>query len=437
MRITRRVNDFMIHVGASSRGDTDMKAVRGINRSIKKANIPGTTVQFGGSSQIVSGKSLAERTILGAFSPERLQDFNLEVPGGGYADVVELGSEQHKAYLKLFKAEKIRVGRKLKKTNNFIILNNRMLDDSLYAVMAPLHEISHSFSAEAGLQQRDFYDPWDKVTSAIDEAIAKPGDFPSYEKAFGAYVDRMKGAGLEEARADSGALSFLVKSGLKETIDEEVTSMSQITGYSGITNWKGYEERLLGPMETIIKGLHAPSGEEEAVKEMMSNLSKQGRITAHTSYHSNLQVPEELEEKLRPLLRKNFLETEEKIRSFRGDEVALEYRGRLTSALTGEEKASMRVGDVVSHNFSSRGAEQVFEAHVGMNKTSLLPAMAEESMSTAGTIVGSGRSTAPEIIERTLKTGATKLSRGGLRTATASTARRTSSRIIKRNGNCF
>ena len=82
MRITRRVNDFMIHVGASSRGDTDMKAVREINRSIKKANIPGTTVQFGGSSQIVSGKSLAERTILGAFSPERLQDFNLEPAGG-------------------------------------------------------------------------------------------------------------------------------------------------------------------------------------------------------------------------------------------------------------------------------------------------------------------------------------------------------------------
>ena len=41
---------------------------------------------------------------------------------------------------------------------------------------------------------------------------------------------------------------------------------------------------------------------------------------------------------------------EERIRSFKGDEVALEYRGRVTSALTGEEKASMRVGDVVSHD---------------------------------------------------------------------------------------
>ena len=355
----------------------------------------------------------------------------------GYADVVELGSEKHKAYLKLFKAEKIRVGRKLKKTNNFIILNNEILDGSLYSVMAPMHEISHSFSAKAGLQQRDFYDPWDKAVSAIDEAFAKPGDFPAFEKAFGAYVDTRSKAGLEEARADSGALSFLVRSGLKETIDEEVTSMSQITGYSGIKNWSGYEDRLREPMESIIRSLHAPTGEEEAIAEMMSNLSKEGRLKAHTSYHSNLQVPEELEEKLRPLLRETFLREEERIRSFKGDEVALEYRGRVTSALTGEEKASMRVGDVVSHNFSSRGAEQVFEAHVGMNKASLLPAMAEESISTAGAIVGSGRSTAPEIIERTLKTGATKLSRGGLRTATASTARRTSSRIIKRNGNCF
>jgi len=82
MRITRRINDFMIHVGASSRSDTDMKAVRGINRSIKKADIPGTTVQFAGSSEIISGKTMAEKTIMRAFSAERLQEFGLEPAGG-------------------------------------------------------------------------------------------------------------------------------------------------------------------------------------------------------------------------------------------------------------------------------------------------------------------------------------------------------------------
>jgi len=354
----------------------------------------------------------------------------------GYADVVELGSEQHKAYLKLFKAEKIRVGRKLRKTNNFIILNNEMLDGSLYSVMAPLHEISHSFSGEASLQKRDFYDPWDRAVSAIDEAFEKPGDFSAYQKAFGAYLDRMERAGLEEARADSGALSFLVKSGLKDTIDEEVTSMSQITGYSGIKNWTGYEDRLRDPMESIIRALHAPTGEEESIAEMMSNLSKEGRLRAHTSYHASLQIPEELEEKLSPLLRETFSKEEERIRKFKGDDVALEYRGRVTSALTGEEKASMRVGDVVSHNFSSRGAEQVFEAHVGMSKVSVLPAMAEESVSTSRAVVKSAAVSAPEIVERSIKSGATKIPKGELR-AIASTARRTSSRIIKRYGNCF
>lgn len=249
MRITRRIDDFMIHIGASARSDTDtnMKAIDNVNQWIKNANISRTSVQFGGSSKVIDGKLLGKKTILGVFNPERLADFGLPVPTGGYQIDLKPGSQAHKQYLKLFKAEKIKVGRKLKKTNNFIILNNRQINNKLYGTMIPFHEISHAFSSEAGLAQRDFNNPFMKALLAFDEANANPGDFPAYERAFGAYLDRMKGAGLEEARADSGALSFFVKSGIKDHIANEVNGralrMQHITGYSNIKSWGlSYEE---------------------------------------------------------------------------------------------------------------------------------------------------------------------------------------------------
>jgi hypothetical protein len=247
MRITRRIDDFMIHVGASARGDTDtnMEAIDNINQYIKNANISRTPVQFGGSSKVIDGKLLGKKTILGVFKPETLADFGLPVPTGGYQIDLPLGSQQRKKYLKLFKAEKIKVGRKLKKTTNFIVLNNKQITNKLYGTMIPFHEISHGFSSKAGLTQRDFDNPFMKAGLAFDEAHANPGDFPAYERAFGAYLDRMKGAGLEEARADSGALSFFVKSGIKDQIIDEANSgtlrMQDITGYSHLQSFKGYE----------------------------------------------------------------------------------------------------------------------------------------------------------------------------------------------------
>ena len=435
MRITRRVNDFMIHVGSSARAETDMKAVKALNSVIKKANIPGTKVHFGGSSQIISGKTMAEKTILGAFSPERLKDFGLPEVDGGYADTVELGGELHERYRALFKAEKIKVGRKINKTNNFIILNSNGISDSIYSAMTPLHEISHTFSAESGLQKRDYYDPWNKLVSAIEEAHKNPGDFTSYNNALSAHIDMMSKAGLEEGRADSGALSFMVRGGLKDIVNDEVADIREITGYSGLDRWKAYEERVGGEFRSIIENLHATTGEEHLVEEMMGQFRKTGRMAAHTSYHSNLQVPEEIEEKVRPLLRESFLREEARIKDFKGVDAADDYRRAMVHSLSNEEKISMRVGDVVSHNFSSRGAEQVFEAHANMVRPSLLPAMAEESISTAGAIIESSASAAPEIAERTLEAGVTRLSRGGLKMF-GSAAKRTSSRIIERNGNC-
>jgi hypothetical protein len=211
----------MIHVGSSARAETDMKAVKVLNSVIKKANIPGTKVHFGGSSQIISGKTMAEKTILGAFSPERLKDFGLPEVDGGYADTVELGGELHERYRALFKAEKIKVGRKINKTNNFIILNSNAISDSIYSAMMPLHEISHTFSAESGLQKRDYHDPWQKLVSAIEEAYKNPGDFTSYNNALSAHIDMMSKAGLEEGRADSGALSFMIRGGLKDIVNDE------------------------------------------------------------------------------------------------------------------------------------------------------------------------------------------------------------------------
>jgi hypothetical protein len=56
-----------------------------------------------------------------------------------------------------------------------------------------------------------------------------------------------------------------------------------------------------------------------------------------------------------------------------------------------------------------------------------MPAMAEESISTASAIISSSKSTTPEIIQRGIEGGSKILHSG---------ASKTSSRIIERNGNC-
>ena len=322
MRITRKIDDFMIHTGASARGDRyTKKAVAAINRDIKDANIPGTKVRFANSFQDVSGKTVAEKTILGLFSPEKVEEFGLpSFEGvGGYQATVTLGSEEHKAYLKLFKAEKIKAGRNLEKTSHFIMLNNEQLNDTLYGRTMPFHEISHAFSEEAGLTQIDYTDTFEVAVSAFEESYAKPGDLTAYHNAFGAYIDRMKGTALEEARADSGAMSFMVKSGLADVINNQTTDVNQFIGYPGLHNWKNYEDQFRGPMDAIIRGLHASKHDlmhdpiaadrfEIEVEGMMYEFEKQGRMAAHTTYHANLQIPKEIDTHVRSLLDKGFEE---------------------------------------------------------------------------------------------------------------------------------
>jgi hypothetical protein len=68
-----------------------------------------------------------------------------------------------------------------------------------------------------------------------------------------------------------------------------------------------------------------------------------------------------------------------------------------------------------------------FLAQSKLVKPSLMPAMAEESISTASAIISSSKSTTPEIIQRGIEGGSKILHSG---------ASKTSSRIIERNGNC-
>lgn len=206
-------------------------------------------------------------------------------------------------------------------------------------------------------------------------------------------------------------------------------------------------KRLLkNGMRTIVKNVHMPRDQifdttaalinaDELIKKDMANFRKQGRLAAHTSYQSTLQIPEELEEQLRPIFQQNILDHEQLIRESIGNDAALEYRNLMSSSLQNEKKASMRVGDIVSHNFSARGAEQVFEAHANLVKPSLLPEMAEESLTTSAAVIGSIKSAAPELMDSTLETGTAKLSRSGLRIF-GTAAKKTSTKIIERYGNC-
>jgi hypothetical protein len=431
----------MIHVGDSARGEINKEVLQNLNRNIQKANIPGTIVHFGGSSQIVSGKTMAEKTVIGVFSPEYIKNFfnaDAENLAGFHIKAGSkfgLDKETQKAYQTLFKYDSIKIGRKLKKAEDFIILNSDYLSNSLHGFNTTFHEIGHAFSSEAGLTYRDSYALNDKIDLALNDALANPGDFSAYKKAFNTHIDLMKGKGLEEARADSIGLSLMVKSGLVDDINKNAKSATEFLPYTGLPSWKGYEERVSGEFQSIIENLHATTGEEHLVEEMMSNFRKQGRFAAHTAYHANLQIPQEIERTMRPLIKDVFSHEEDKIKRLKGADVADEYRNLIESNVINAEGSSMSVGDVVSHNFSARNAEQVFEAHANMVRPSLLPAMADESISTAGAIIESSASAAPEIAERTLEAGVTRLSRGGLKMF-GSAAKRTSSRIIERNGNC-
>jgi hypothetical protein len=239
MRFTRRIddfraNDFEIRVGSSARETVNTRALNRINRIVKKMDIPGTTVHFGGSSQIISGKTLAEKTVLGAFPPERLKAFGLEPVNYAYHLALKPGSPQHTAYKRLFEAENIKVGNKIDTATHFLIFNPYKFSEfNTYGLMAPLHEISHAFSSEAGLQKRDvqdtFYRSWDSLNDALDS----PGDVGAYNKALRDHIQGMAGFGLEEARAESGALSLMVRGGYARKINE-AKSIEDIIGYTGL-----------------------------------------------------------------------------------------------------------------------------------------------------------------------------------------------------------
>jgi hypothetical protein len=121
-----------------------------------------------------------------------------------------------------------------------------------------------------------------------------------------------------------------------------------------IHGFNHYENLVTEHFVTLIKNLNY--GEDRSVAEML-RFHELGRMAAHTSFHANLQVPEEVDDTVRELLRQNFDIQADKIRtnpSFWSAYKADEYRKAISAALNNEEKVSMRVGDVVSHNFSSR-----------------------------------------------------------------------------------
>jgi len=292
-----------------------------------------------------------------------------------------------------------------------IIFNPHTFNRQETSAHVVLHEMGHS--------ARFFVDP--DYATKVQESLTASGYFSRTPFT----TEHAKMIGAEEGGADRFAQSMFKKAGLEP-----------------VTSFYGTLDETLMPKNLEL--LRAEMGDSFGVSDLETlreNLKEEGILDERPGLAQQYLRESDMEVLGDPLHPKRDLynsmrDSYNKV--LYGADEADHYTRAVTAAINDEQKVSMRVGNVVSDNFSARGAEDVFEAHVGMNKISSLPVMAQESLATSEGVaaVSSSRSTAPEIIERTLKTGATKLSRVGQKTA-ASAARKTSSRIIKRNGNCF
>jgi len=498
---TRTVDQFILHHGRSmidaqkriikdttkaqvgnstARAAIEQKVAQ-INADLAAANIESLSVGFsdqqGNALGLrVSGRSVASKTAMLAVDDSALESIGLSATGRtAYHKKINIGSEQHKALLKMLKRERIgRSGlRQARRSTDFIFMGPQVLNNvtqgNVYQTKVAFHEIGHSFSQLSGL-----HDEKNRASARIKHLISNirenstgrleelfesasgvddmgsPYSIPSrLDELKTAHMNAMTQYALEESRAEGFShqmlgrtsssagtgtlldeyLGFMKSSVKNEFIERakggEVLSaddmpgrlLERTLGYSKLQSFNTYEKRTTDP---LLKAIQEKYGEEAIddprIKSFLRNLSVEGRTQAQKTVLESTDSPlvSRIQGGIESLIGKNIDDMTTKIGTKETDYYARE------------------MGELLGRLPINRSGE--LAAHAAMTTESILPSLADDASGAASAVLRSAQSGGAELIGEIAGTirpvSITKVGPAAGRAVTTASRVPTSSRII-------
>ena len=466
MAKTQNIDYFKINIGRSSRRKVDKNILEVSQNLIDEANIPGSVFRFQQNGATIgratSGISVGKKTAISVISDKNMIKLGYDAFNGVGAFHTTLNESKKAKTLRLLRRQGIKLKNK-EDISSFIFMSEGYferraavnptgrVEQISKAVRVSLHEVGHAISTLAGTKKEDY--------KAIDHLNSLNTSDPnlSYQSISEATTGALKAHALEEARAESVSYTLASRTGLKNYL----TTKLELSGYSTANGFQryfeGYESRINSLIDEVSIRNMSRSGipENVSAQETTRNILQTrqlAKIKAHSTFNSSLSVPDDFSKimqirqkeladetilsiaskrpHLMPHYRESMLETSDNTTGL----LITPYDG--SSTVTASSKSFDGTANYTrSFSFDDIDRTSEFLAQSDLVKPSLLPEMAEEALSTSEAVIGSIKSTAPELMDSTLETGTAKLSRSGLKIF-GSAAKKTSTKIIERYGNC-
>lgn len=453
----------------SAREILEQKVSR-INSDLAAANIQSLNVGFEDQQGAtlgsrVSGRSVASKTSMLAINDSVLKKTGFGPTGGAaYHTAIPIGSEKHKALMKMLKKDRIgRAGlRQARKSSSFIFMGPEVLNNakqgSVYQSKVAFHEIGHAFSRSAGLHEaktsagdeiKGLISSIEKnATGRLDELFESASGFDDVGNSYTvpSKLDELKTShlramteyALEESRAEGFSHQMLDRtpnsSGTGSLLDEyfgfmddrvkrefiervsdgEILKADDMAGdllsktlsYSKIESFTKYEQRTVVPLMKAITENYYGTRHDPRIMSFFRNIQVEGKTQGQKTLLGSTDSP--LVSRIQGGVKSLIGQDIDKITTNLGANEA-DYYSREMSELFGGLS-------------TNRSAE--LSAHAAMTTESILPDLVDDASGAASAVIRSTQSGGAEIL-------------GGIRStirpvsiASAASKTRTSSRII-------
>ena len=307
------------------------------------------------------------------------------------------------------------------------------------------HEIGHSFSSLAGTNKEDY-----KLVKNLQK-LTTQDPILSYKSIEQKAIGAMQYHALEEARADSVGYALASRTSLKEYLSERLSLGAYAKlggGFKSAYYNPRYKEKVSELMQELSNRDITSGVPEDIADDLLSaNIKKAERLSlieAHATYNSTLSVPSVFSGKLQIEQMELIDESIQAIQKSADPSLVSRYKTAMLEAASGTS-ASLSINPVLASdlkNISTVADSSQFKsaanylrssslstidrtseliAQASLSSESILPEIAQDSAQAARAVISSTVDNALSVAEAPL-----------LRSAS-----RTSSRIIKRNGNCF
>ena len=362
------------------------------------------------------------------------------------------GEKQEKA-LKLLRRQGIKLENPTA-VHSFVFLNERLfappgknglmrkLSSSVHTIF---HELGHSFSALSGAKESDY-----KLVNNLQKLTTQDPSL-SYESITQKAIGSLQYHALEEARADSVGYGLASRTYLKEYLSENL----ELGGYAELgggfkRGYYGprYKEKVAGLMQEVSNRDITSGIPEDIADDLLSaNIKKAERLSlieAHATYHSTLSAPSMFSGRLQMKQVGLIDQSIEAIQKSADPSLVSSYKAAMLERASGTS-ASLSISPTTSSqlkNISTVADSSQFKsaanylrstslgvadrtneliAQASLSAESILPEIAQDSAQAARAVVSSTVDNALSAVDAPIIKAASK----------------TSSRIIKRNGNCF